>query len=342
MKKIGIIVEFNPFHNGHKYFIDTIKKENPNCIIIAAMSGNIVQRGEFSINDKFTKAKIAVQNRIDVVVEIPAANVLTSANDFAFSAIKLLNTIGVEKIVFGSESNDLEKLENLAAKLNLITEATIKNAIKTQLSYASAIEKLLKTKIDANDILGISYIRAIKKINPKISFSCIKRINNKTLISASKIRKLILTNKNYFSYIPNKEKNLVINHQIFFDNFIQAIIRSENTPFTNRLKNILRNNTTLTYDKFINLATNKDLHASSLKRKILNLFLNLDLNQQEKYRVLAISNQGKKIIKNNSELTTTFDKVYQNELKISELLSLKYDTMKQKEINEKLFIYKSF
>ena len=114
MERIGIIAEYNPFHNGHIYHINKIKEMYPDSIIVAIVSGNFTQRGIPSIIDKWEKTKIALKYGIDLVIELPFPFASQSSDIFAKGAISLLKELKVNKLVFGSESNDIENLKELA------------------------------------------------------------------------------------------------------------------------------------------------------------------------------------------------------------------------------------
>ena len=112
MKSVGIIAEFNPFHYGHKYFIDKIKNIFPDYIIICVMSGNFTERGDVSIINKWDKTKIALNNGIDIIIELPYFYATQSADYFAYGALSILNEMNIDYIVFGSECDDINKLYN--------------------------------------------------------------------------------------------------------------------------------------------------------------------------------------------------------------------------------------
>ena len=113
MKIVGIIAEFNPFHNGHMYLFDKTKKMFPDAIYVLIMSGNFTQRGEPSILDKRSKTEIALMAGFDLVVELPFPFATASSDVFAEGAIKLAHALGVTDLVFGSESDDLTYLEEM-------------------------------------------------------------------------------------------------------------------------------------------------------------------------------------------------------------------------------------
>ena len=178
MKSVGIIVEFNPFHYGHKYFIDKVRELFPNHTVICIMSGNFTERGDVSIINKWNKTKIALDNNIDIVVELPYLYATQSADYFAYAALKILNELKIDTLVFGSECNDINKLYNLA-NLQLENDNKIKDIINSNINYPKAISNIYNENIDKpNDILGISYIKEIIKNNYNIKPYTIKRTND--------------------------------------------------------------------------------------------------------------------------------------------------------------------
>ena len=114
MKAIGIIAEYNPFHNGHLYQINKIKETYPDYAIVVVMSGHFTQRGEVTIIDKWKRTKSALLNGVDLVVELPYPFATQSADFFSYGAITILNHLKVEKLVFGSETNQIEDLKVIA------------------------------------------------------------------------------------------------------------------------------------------------------------------------------------------------------------------------------------
>ncbi|MCD0912933.1 nucleotidyltransferase family protein, partial [Staphylococcus aureus] len=113
MKSVGLITEYNPFHNGHQYHINQSKKLTNADVTIAIMSGNFVMRGEPAIYNKFTRAKMALSTA-DLVIELPATASLSSGDHFAELAVKVADYMSVDTIAFGSENNDIKTLKQLA------------------------------------------------------------------------------------------------------------------------------------------------------------------------------------------------------------------------------------
>ena len=118
MEIIGIVAEYNPFHNGHLYQIQKIKEKYPDSILVAVVSSTFTQRGTVSILNKWTKTKIALDNHIDIVIELPFVYATQSSDIFAKGAVALLNKLKVTRIIFGTERDNLNEL-SLSADIQL-------------------------------------------------------------------------------------------------------------------------------------------------------------------------------------------------------------------------------
>ena len=225
MKVCAIIAEYNPFHQGHAYQIHMARMQFDHVIVI--MSGNFVQRGECACYDKWIRTKWALQAGASLVLELPACYALQNAQRFALGAVRILNDLGVvNNLVFGSESNDIERLEQLAVFLTREPDA-YKVILKEKLSKGnsfiraqqSAVEQILgveaKKLLDSpNDILAVEYIRALNKVESAIIPFSIQRkdaLHQETEInpdsafaSASSIRKELgqLHFESIRSYVP--------------------------------------------------------------------------------------------------------------------------------------------
>lgn len=261
-KILGIIAEYNPFHNGHLYHLETSKKLTNCDFSVAIISGNFTQRGSTSIIDKWSKTKMAIQNGIDLVIELPVLYSISSAENFADGAVKILNSLGViDYLSFGSETSNIRVLENIANILydeptkykNLLSDelnkglSFPKSRENALLGYIKNDNLLKNDKLDfeeykkalssPNNILGIEYLKALKKYNSSIQPVCISRFatnynstdlsksNNSTsncnmencnlqnFASATAIRKLV-KNKDFNtikSVIPEKSYSILIN-----------------------------------------------------------------------------------------------------------------------------------
>ena len=213
MNIIGIIAEYNPFHNGHLHHIKEIKKKYPESIIVLALNGYFTERGTISVLSKEDKTKIALDNNIDIVVELPFIYGTQSSDIFAYNSIKLLNEFKIDHLIFGSESNNIELLNKVVdIQLNKEYDSLVKKYLDEGLNYPTAMKKALNINEDINnpnDLLGISYIKAIRKINNNIIPETITRTNsyhdiesNDEIVSASNIRNKLNNNENIKKYLP--------------------------------------------------------------------------------------------------------------------------------------------
>ena len=199
MNAFGIVAEYNPFHLGHKYLIDTASALTEADVCVSVMSGNFVQRGGFAYFDKWHRAEEAVYNGVDLVVELPQIYACSSASNFARGGVRILNALRCKYLAFGSESGDIEGLKTLSSILSEESSIEeIKNKLKTGVSFPVARKLFIEEKypeIDfdnlsgANDVLGIEYITALNELdNQEMLPIAIKRQGDSHGLSASKIR----------------------------------------------------------------------------------------------------------------------------------------------------------
>jgi len=180
MKFTAIISEYNPFHNGHAYQINIIKKvSGPSCVI-AVMSGNFTQRGEPALFDKWTRARLALLGGADIVIELPAAYALQSAEGFASGGVAIADGLAVvDELCFGSESADMDKLMS-AARILCAEDARFKTGLKNALakgkSFPAARMEAMQQAADGysevlrspNDILAVEYLKALLRFGSAI------------------------------------------------------------------------------------------------------------------------------------------------------------------------------
>ena len=289
---IGLIVEYNPFHNGHLHHIQEIDRLFEDNIKIAVMSGDYVQRGEPSLINKFEKTKIALSQGIDIVIELPIFYSSQSAEIFAKGSVNLLNQLSCSHIVFGSESNDLDKLKKIATiSLTKEFELSLKEFLAEGFSYPTAFSKaLFDEKLGSNDILALEYLKAIKTINSKIEACCIKREktgyydNEKdNFASASYIRKVLLdTNekKENKENKLNKIKNLVpeFSYKILEENF--GVFSCLNDFYDLMKYNIIKNYSTLKNIQDLEIGLENRLYKYSLENLSFSDFFDKILNKR--------------------------------------------------------------
>lgn len=334
MKICGIVCEYNPFHNGHRYQIDTLKSDYGFDAIVGVMSGNFMQRGDVAVYDKKVRAKAAIQNGMDLVIELPAMHSMQSAEIFAKNAVYLLNSLGtVQSIAFGTENDDISALKKIA---HLITDEPpmFKNIIKQELSrgipyFAArsyAIEKILGSRykniaMTPNNILAIEYIKALIRLDSHITPICIKRCGvmhdsldtYKTSASASEIRNRINSGDFIDSFIPKnciELYNTAKKHDIsrldtaIISHFLKSSPEQiKNTPDVNEgLENKIKKSAQIckTTNELCDAVKSKRYAHSRIRRILLNSFLEIsknDANTLPQYvKVLNFTSTGQKIL----------------------------------------------
>jgi predicted nucleotidyltransferase len=188
MKVVGIVAEYNPFHNGHMYHIEEAKKLTGADYLVVIMSGNFVQRGGPAIIDKYARAQAAIEYGADLVLELPVIYATASAEYFALGAISLLDKLGiVDYLCFGSEAGDIKSLTAVAKYLLSNKEdynKDINKYMKSGMTFPEARQKALKknnpdlddnTISSPNNILGVEYIKALLSLNSDIKPTTISR-----------------------------------------------------------------------------------------------------------------------------------------------------------------------
>lgn len=216
MHKIGIICEYNPFHNGHLYQIKKIKETYKDSLIIVCLSSCFMQRGEASILNKWDKTRLAIESGVDLVLELPFAFATQYQDIFAKGALTILNHLKIDTLVFGSECDDVELLKNLAS-VQLKDESynyLVKRYLDLGLNYPTSLSRALfditGVKLDKpNDLLALAYVKEIIKNNYDIEPFSIRRTSDyhnsnldSDIVSASTIRKLLKDGVNVNNYLP--------------------------------------------------------------------------------------------------------------------------------------------
>ena len=213
-KVLGIIAEYNPFHNGHLYQIEEAKKQTGADYVVAIMSGNFAQRGNTSLVNKWVKTEMALRNGVDLVIELPTVYSISSAENFAEGAIKILDSLKiVDTLCFGTETSDFAALNNIANVLfNEPKEyvSMLNHELGKGVSYPKARESAVMMYLNdikryanilsgSNNILAIEYLKALKKLKSNMKPFSIERkkvyYNDEKIVdefaSSTAIRKLV-------------------------------------------------------------------------------------------------------------------------------------------------------
>lgn len=311
MNVTGIIVEYNPFHNGHIKHIKEARKITNADILIAITSGNFTQRGDISIIDKFDKTKTALKYGVDLVIELPYIYTTQNSKIFGEKAVELLKAIGINNLVFGSETNNIDELKKYA-ELNINIDH-LKEIMNTGLSYPKAYG-LLASSLYPNDILAVSYLKALRYSN--ITPYAIKRTTKyhdtkiKKICSAKAIRTAIKNKQDYSIATPIKIYNPHFNDELY--PYLRRILF---TSTKEELKNIFLVSEGIEglliknaykyekYEDFINNSISKRYTKARIQRVILQIINNVkkdevnNLKSLNYIRVLGFNSKGQKYLR---------------------------------------------
>ena len=345
-KVLGIIAEYNPFHNGHLYHLQKSLQVTGSSYSVAIVSGNFTQRGSTSLVDKWTKAEIALKNGIDLVLELPLFYSISSAENFSEGAIKILDSLKVvDYISFGSESGDISTL-NMIADILYKEPKAYKNILSHELSkglsfpkarenallmYLNDIRKFSNVLSSPNNILGIEYLKALKKYKSNIIPVTIERYNSNyhdtsyrgNVASATAIRNIVKNNgwdilrkvvpENTFSILL---ENIKVGHvvpdlsvfekQIIYNLRKMSIQEIAQLPDVSEgLENAIKNavNSCNSVVEFLNIIKSKRYTNTRLQRILVYALLGItkkDIDLSKKaipyIRVLGFNNKGKYLI----------------------------------------------
>lgn len=337
MKTACIVSEYNPFHNGHKYQIDVLKKEYD--AVLAIMSGNFVQRGGIAVTDKWTRAKTALLNGVDLVIELPVCYSLNTAERFSYGAVFIADSTGVaDCLCFGSEYGEIDEFIKSAELLNnepLEISEKISGFMKEGLSYPVARERaydgFIKNELlnNPNNILGLEYVRALKKINSKIIPKTIKRIGagyNETgytgeFNSATGIRELMMSGKDYRKFMPESAWEVIESSVKFYEDELFDILKfaaitgglsqieeinDVSEGLENKIYRAIKEGKS--FFEVAELIKSKRYTMSRIRRILFSIILDLkkDMSAEnpQYIRVLGMNDCGKKLLKEMKEKAT--------------------------------------
>jgi len=239
MRVCGIVAEYNPFHNGHQYHLEETRKKLKADIIIVVMSGNFLQRGEPAIVDKWSRARAALMNGADIVVELPTDFSVQPADFFAEGAVSVLNGLGCDLISFGSESGNSQAFRE-AADLYLENEAELddlfRQAHQQKQTYAQNFSDVINTYFSQfpldltqpNNMLGFAYAKEIRRNGYDMSIQTVPRKNSHyndneldssfSIASATAIRRTLLEKRDAFTavetFVPAEMYDVLKNHPL--------------------------------------------------------------------------------------------------------------------------------
>lgn len=324
MKVLGIIAEYNPMHTGHIYHISKAKEITGCDTVIVIMSGSFTQQGNIAIINKFERAKQAIQNGADLVIEIPSAFASSDAGNFAYKSVSILNDLNVDAICFGAETDNIERLKLISETLIYKDKEIwieIKNELKKGISFAKArntsLNKFLNEDdiniiLSPNNILALEYLKTLKVLNSNIIPFAIHRESNfnshileNCYTSSTSIRKTLENKCNLNDiqkYIPENVSKYLKNNKIIFNNDFFEILKykiismNENDlkeingvseGIENKLKKEICNS--YSYDEFLFEIKSKRYELSRIKRILVNILLNIS---KDDFKLLKENNSN--------------------------------------------------
>lgn len=326
---VGVICEFNPFHKGHQYLLDTVRQKGADTIV-CAMSGNFVQRGDAAITDKATRAEMAVRCGADLVLELPTPWAMATAETFSRGGVEVLAAAGCDTIAFGSECGDLSALQRVAEALSDDgIMSTIKSHLQSGITYAKARQLAVEERLgdlaqlleQPNNTLAVEYLKAIRQLQVDIKCITVPRIGAGhdgaavgDIASASYLREQIKCGKQIDNYVPSAAKEMLKkaagqgSYPVDITLCERAILAKLRTMpeeefaaydpggegLYHRLYDAVRQATTL--DEVLTFAKTKRYPMARLRRMILSAWLGMrETPETVPYlRVLSANEQGRK------------------------------------------------
>ena len=339
MHVAGVVAEYNPFHNGHKYHLEQTGKMGADHIVVV-MSGDAVQRGDVAVYSKYERAQIALKHGADLVLELSAPYSCAPAQVFAENAVRLLAGFGegvVNSISFGCACDNAQLLEKAQQRcVQLEDSEQFKELISEGLSYPAAMQKAAESDCediknilsDANNVLAIEYIKAAKRFAPWIKLMCVERNGvfhdemevNGDLASATLVRKMIRYKTDLSKLVPE----LPDCEPAFLDNMDKALLFRiitadedlvEELPFmtqslANRFYKAVQK-CPQSVAEFESLIKSKDITMARIRRMVMHLALGiceLDMHVPVPYgRILALNEKGAQILAAAKNRTLEYD-----------------------------------
>jgi len=315
MNVLGIIAEYNPFHNGHLYHLKKAKKKTNADFVIVIMSGSFTQQGNISVLSKFERASLAVKYGADLVIELPTIYATSSSENFCYGAVNILNSLGcVTHLAFGAECKYISLLKSIAEKLLEKHEEIIalsKSHSRKGITVANCRDLALKALLDpkeyleiskSNNILGLEYLKALYTLNSSILPVIIERkavehnekliSKDKNIASATSIRKTLASSVIDFelikSFVPSKcfevlNSSKILSNESFFDMLKYEILKlgSENIANVYEVAEGLENKiykaalTSNSYDELLLNIKSKRYTLGRIKRILVYILLGI-------------------------------------------------------------------
>ena len=334
MKACGVIVEYNPFHNGHRYHLEQARLQSQADVMICAMSGNFLQRGEAAIIDKWQRANSALQNGADIVLELPFEWAVQSADYFAQGGVNMLAAIGCEYLCFGTDSHekiDYQQIGQFLHQNHQQLNQLFHQMADEKFSYAENMIRVFQAlEMDIpfdhkqpNHILGLSYAKANSQLPKPMELLAIERKNSgyhdegftsETIASATAIRRGIFCGEEITPYVPASSLDHLEDQKVCLEDYFPYLKFRILTMDLASLKQIYQMEAGLavrmkkyiasceSYESFVNQLKSKRYSQTRIQRLLLYCLLNVKEAEIKKswqnpsLRVLGFTEKGQKYL----------------------------------------------
>ncbi len=319
---VGVIAELNPYHQGHQKLLDEISKKYKDSTIVMVLGGHFLQRGIPSVLDKWKKTEIALQHGVDLIVELPFPFATQSADIFAKGAIFLLKALQVDVLAFGTESEDVEGFQELVmAQKEDIFDALVQVFLRMGKNYPTALscalEELTGKRFSLpNDLLAISYLKAMQDLDAPFEIFTVKRENHSHLLdtnlnleSASSIRRCLHEKSLPKGVLPKDVEELLPQNIVTQDDFFPYL--RYKVLSTKYLEDILGVSPSLAkklqetilevdnYKELVEKLHTKNYTYNYLSRTLLHVLVNFTKEEAKQFelpsyiRILGFSKKGR-------------------------------------------------
>lgn len=345
---VAVISEFNPFHNGHKYLTETAKKLTSEPVI-AIMSGSFTQRGEVAVTDKFSRAKTALENGVDLVLELPAVYAVANAQRFSFGGVQIAKSFDcVNYLAFGCESGNVDSLKKA---LDAVKNPAVNKLISEKMSSGDYYPRALQSAVSEifgeetaevlsspNNILAVEYLKNL--VDTNIQPLAVKRTGtahdsekaNGEFASASLVRSILRRNENAEKYVPSVAQRITFSEnleRIMLYKFRMmsakdfSLLPDVNEGLENRIVDAVKNYNSV--EEIISAVKTKRYTHARLRRimtcALLDITESLQCTPIEYVRVLGFTNTGASLLKNcRIKVVTSVAKSLKSDSNISKLL----------------------
>lgn len=328
LRACGVIAEYNPFHNGHSYHLKQTKKEMFCDVVVCIMSGNWVQRGEYAIIDKWTRAQVALENGADIVVELPSAFAVQAADYFGLGAMKVAKQLQLSQLAFGIENTH---------ELPTIQTVSMQNIDNKQKDFTQSHAKRFANAMTQfpNQLLAHAYVKGMMQMEHEMNLLPIRRLETqhaekklmftRSIASATAIRLAVANQEKIDQFVPKTIaqalQNVPRQNDLFWQLLKYRVMQSTETDLRmiyqmcEGIEYVLKRevNQAANYDDFLNRVQNKRFTKKRLQRLCVYIVLNWTTEtihqtfekEQVPLRVLGFSPKGRHYLKQLDHTTYT-------------------------------------